>query len=111
MLQARARPRSSSHSFCMVFSVNLSLSPILSLISLSLFAAVHVLVEPWKLENSSRLLHAAAGRIRRMQPAATAAASLAVAGLRLSTAVWLTRLAKARWVARAWKQGLTRARQ
>lgn len=92
----------------MVFSVNLSLSPILSLISLSLFAAV--LVEPWKLENSSRLLHAAAGRIRRMQPA-TAAASLAVAGLRLSTAVWLTRLAKARWVARAWKQGLTRARQ
>ena len=43
VLEARARAYSSSHSFCMVFSVNLSLRPILSLISLSLLAAVLVL--------------------------------------------------------------------
>ena len=43
VLEARARADSSSHSFYMVFSVNLSLRPILSLISLSLLAAVLVL--------------------------------------------------------------------
>ena len=42
MLHARARARSSSHSFCMVFSVNLEIRPILSLISLSLLAVVQV---------------------------------------------------------------------
>ena len=42
MLHARARARSSSHSFCMVFSVNLEIRPILSLISLSLLAVVLV---------------------------------------------------------------------
>ena len=44
MLHARARARSSSHSFCMVFSVNLEIRPILPLISLSLLAVVQVLV-------------------------------------------------------------------
>ena len=42
MLHARARARSSSHSFCMVFSVNLEIRPILSLISLSLLVVVQV---------------------------------------------------------------------
>ena len=43
VLEARARAYSSSHAFCMVFSVNLEIRPILSLISLSLLAVVLVL--------------------------------------------------------------------
>ena len=44
VLEARARAYSSSHAFCMVFSVNLEIRPILSLISLSLLAVVQVVV-------------------------------------------------------------------
>ena len=56
MLHARARARSSSHSFCMVFSVNLEIRPILSLISLSLLAVVLVGIHKHKLRGKPVML-------------------------------------------------------